>query len=321
MQLLWAKLHKVRVRPRHLLHHTLLRVQQQPLLIHVVKHRPLADRDLALRRLLLAHQHPQQRRLAQPVAADDPRACPRFKAQVQVAEKPPVIHTRPDVRRIDHRVRQRCRRRNNEIHHQLLLRRIHRRHTRILIQSRSLLRPPRAHPRPHKFQLMPQKALTPPLRVRLHTLTDRLALQKVTVVPRVAVDPAVVDLDDPRRHPVQKVPVMRHKQHRPRKLPQENLKPLDRLRIQVVRRLIQQQQVRLRHQRTRQRHAPLFTTREPLHHTVRRRHPQLIHRCADPRLHTPPVVQLDLVQQLRLLVPLVVAVFIPRHHLQQRRRA
>ena len=105
---------------------------------------------------------------------------------------------------------------------------------------------------------MPQKHLPTPLLIRLNPLPYRLALQKVTVIPRMTVEHRVIHLQNPRRDPVQKIPVMRHKQNRPWKILQITLQPHNRLRIQVVGRLIQQQNIRLRHQRPRQRHPTLL---------------------------------------------------------------
>ena len=75
----------------------------------------------------------------------------------------------------------------------------------------------------------------------------------------------------------------------------------------MVRRLVEQQQVRLGHERAGESHATLLTTGETFHQAISSRQTELIHRGGDVRLHAPAIVKLDLVQQISLLLRFVVA--------------
>mmetsp|Transcript_4203 Transcript_4203/g.12015 ORF Transcript_4203/g.12015 Transcript_4203/m.12015 type:complete len:623 (-) Transcript_4203:26-1894(-) len=78
------------------------------------------------------------------------------------------------------------------------------------------------------------------------------------VVASVVVELLLMDVDDVRAHPVQKVLAVTHQQQNPLPLLQRILQPYARLQIQMIRRLVQHQKRRLHEQRPRQRdpHAP-----------------------------------------------------------------
>ena len=128
----------------------------------------------------------------------------------------------------------------------------------------------------------------------------------------MAVNASVVDLDDARRHAVEEIAVVRDEKQRSFEFAQENLQPLDRFGVEMVRRLVQQQQIRLRHQGARQRHATFFTTGQIAHAAIRRRHAEFVHRRRDAGLDAPTIVQLDQMQQFGLLIALHRAGFVFR---------
>ena len=76
---------------------------------------------------------------------------------------------------------------------------------------------------------------------------------------------ALVHLHHPRRQTIEKITVVRHKNDRPSIRSKKFFKPTNRLRIQMVGRLVQQQQVRLRHNSPSQRHPTLLPTRKRAH--------------------------------------------------------
>ncbi len=84
-----------------------------------------------------------------------------------------------------------------------------------------------------------------------------LAPQVVLVVPGPAGQLAAVDLDDARGQRLQEGAVVGNEHQRARELLEEVLQPGDRLDVEVIGRLVQQQDVRLQQQRLRQQHAPL----------------------------------------------------------------
>ena len=69
---------------------------------------------------------------------------------------------------------------------------------------------------------------------------------------------ALVDLDDPRGDDVEEVAVVRDEDHRAGKALQIVLQPADRFGVEMVRRLVEQQQVRLAGERAAERDPALF---------------------------------------------------------------
>ena len=115
---------------------------------------------------------------------------------------------------------------------------------------------PRARPDPLELVLEPLAPLDVLLALDLEP--GRLGLQVGRVVALVGVGVAAVELEDPLRHVVQEVPVVGDRHHGARVLLQVLLQPLHALRVQVVGRLVEQQQVRLGQQQRAQRDpAPL----------------------------------------------------------------
>ncbi len=135
-------------------------------------------------------------------------------------------------------------------------------------------------------------------------LPRRLLPQVIIIVSPVAMHLGVRDLQDGVRQRVEEGAVVRDHQNRPRIAPQVVLKPQQRLQIQVVRRLVQQQQVRLLHQQARQ---------------VRAHHPAAAQRAraaVEVALAEGQPAQDALRQRLRL--PAVVLVAMARRQLQHR---
>ena len=73
--------------------------------------------------------------------------------------------------------------------------------------------------------------------------------KKIRVVPRPTAQLAPVDLNDPGGKTLQKCPIVGDKQHRAGKGRNPSLQPGNRLKVQVIGRLIQQQQIRPRGKR------------------------------------------------------------------------
>ena len=86
-------------------------------------------------------------------------------------------------------------------------------------------------------------------------------------------------------------------------LVEEALQPLDRLGVEVVRRLVEEEQVRVLEQEPGERDAPLLAARERRDIGVVRRAAQRLHRDIDVPLDVPGVGGVDLVLEGRLLGP------------------
>ena len=89
-------------------------------------------------------------------------------------------------------------------------------------------------------------------------------LEERRVVARPVVEPAAIELDDPGRQPLEEDPVVGDEDDRAAVAEQEGLEPADRLDVEVVRRLVEQEDVGLAHDGPRQEHPALHTRGELL---------------------------------------------------------
>ena len=139
---------------------------------------------------------------------------------------------------------------------------------------------------------------------RREQLLPRLPLDQVPVVgARVEGEPRGRELRDRRHHPVQEVPVVRRDHDRPLVARQELLEPPERLEIQVVGRLVQQEQRGAQQQQTGEGGAHPPATRE-LSERARDLLPLEAEPAEDdPRLGFQPVAPAGLESVLELAVP------------------
>ena len=96
-----------------------------------------------------------------------------------------------------------------------------------------------------------------------------LALERGVVAgPRR--QPAAIELDDPRRQPLEERAIVRHEDDGAAILGEEGFEPGDRLDVEVIGGLVEQQQIGLADQRARQQHAALPSAGERVDDRVRR---------------------------------------------------
>ena len=200
-------------------------------------------RSVARVRRLLPGDHPEQRRLAGAVRADHADDARRRQRERQVLEQQPVAEA---LRTPFASITTSPRRGPGGmwistlssftfvlVGEQLLVR----------AEARLRLRVPRLRRKAHPLELALQRALA---RRRL-LLLDReprlLLLEPARVVAFVRNALAAVELEDPAGDVVEEVPVMRDRDDRALVVGEEPLEPEDRLGIEVVRRLVEQQQV------------------------------------------------------------------------------
>ncbi len=126
----------------------------------------------------------------------------------------------------------------------ILLRSALRRETLIALYMCLLLGAPGARASLHPLDLHAQDALPFPLCGKFHVLALRLQLQETCVVCLVAVGLPLVDLHDPVRHTVEKIPVVRHHDQGSPKIFQIFLEPVCHGGIQMVGRLVKHQHIR-----------------------------------------------------------------------------
>ena len=107
---------------------------------------------------------------------------------------------------------------------------------------------------------------------------------------------AAVEFENPLRHVVQEVPVVGDRHHGARVLLQVLFQPEHALGVEVVGRLVQQQQIGLGEQQRAQRHPATLTAGKDAHLGIGRRAPKGVHGLLDLAVEVPgvPVVELFL---------------------------
>ncbi|MPM80057.1 hypothetical protein SDC9_127102 [bioreactor metagenome] len=110
----------------------------------------------------------------------------------------------------------------------------------------------------------------------------------------------MVEFENPGRHPVEEVTVVSHQQTAAAIGGEKFFDPADRLDVEMVGRLVQQQQIRLGNDRPRQSDPAFFTAGKIADPGFRARDPQLVHHRCKLRLRMPGVVQGQQMFDLRM---------------------
>ena len=111
--------------------------------------------------------------------------------------------------------------------------------------------------------------------------------RRVVAFPRDAA--AAIELEDPAGDVVEEIAIVRHRDDRARVVLEEPLEPGDRFGVEMVGRLVEQQQVGRLQQQPAQRDAAALAARERGDVGVRRRQAQRVHRELEPRIEVPGV--------------------------------
>ena len=156
----------------------------------------------------------------------------------------------------------------------------------------------RAHPLQLLLQLLRQLLLALALRLD----AGGLRLQVGGVVALVGEEAAAVYLADPLGHVVEEVAVVRDGQHRAGVVPQELLEPEHRFRVQVVRGLVEQQQVGRLEQQAAERHAAPLAAGEVVDRFVGVGALQRVHGLGELAVKVPAVRGVDLGLELAHLL-------------------
>jgi hypothetical protein len=121
---------------------------------------------------------------------------------------------------------------------------------------------------------------------RLHPLG--VGDQVVAVAPVVAHGRPVLDLDDPRARDLEEVAIVRDEHERARERAEPSLEPLDRVRVEVIRRLVEEQEIRAAEECERERHPTPLPTRELCDDAVARHRADAGEDLVDLVVETPP---------------------------------
>ena len=158
-----------------------------------------------------------------------------------------------------------------------------------------------ARARAHPLQLAGERAAARRLRLLLVREPLLLLLEPRGVVALERESAAAVELEDPARDVVEEVAVVRDGDDRALVVREEALEPEHRLGVEVVRRLVEEEQVRRREEQSAQRDAAALAAGERVDVAVAFRQSQRVHRMVEPVVELPEVGAVDRVLHLRLL--------------------
>ena len=270
-------------------------------LIDVADLHRLAQAKRARVRLLLPRDHAEQRGLAGAVGTDDADDAAGRQRERQIVHQQLVAVGLAHAARFDHDVAEPRARRNVDLDLLELLRRVLVEQLLVGVEARLALGLTRARRHADPLELALQRLLT--LALGLLLLGQPLLLlvepRGVVALPRDAL--AAIELENPLGRVVEEVAVVRHRHHGALVFLEEPFEPRHRLGVEVVRGLVEQQQVRRLEQQPAERHAAALAARQRRDVGLRRRAAQRVHRELELRVDFPGVERVDAVLQAALL--------------------
>ncbi len=249
--------------------------------------------ERAVRRLLQPHDHAEESGLARTVGADDAHDAGGRQREFEPLVEHAVAEGLRHALRLDHHVAQTRTVGDEDLELLLLLLHILVHHLVVGRQTRLRLgmaaRGRHAHPLQLAFEGL--AALRLLLLLHRHALGLLVEPARVVALPRNAF--AAVELEDPARHVVEEVTVVGHGDHRTLVLLQMLLEPVDRLGVEVVRRLVEQQHVGLLQQEAAERHTASLAARQHVHRLLGIGTAQGVHRALQHAIDLPAVDLID----------------------------
>ncbi len=164
------------------------------------------------------------------------------------------------------------------------------------------LRLPRLGARPDPVELAGERALLGLFLLALDLEPLLLLLEPRRIAALVGNACAAIELERPFGDVVEEVAVVRDHDHGARIVAQMMLEPCDALGVEMVGRLVEQQDIRPGQKQLAKRHAPPFAARQRLDLRVAWGAAQRVHRLLDLRIEVPQILRVDLVLELRHLV-------------------
>jgi hypothetical protein len=282
--------------------HAGLRVQGVAALVHVGELHRLAQAQPSRVRGLLPGDHAEERGLAGPVGADHPHDPSRRQVEGEVVEEERVPVGLAETLRLHHHPSQARTGRDVDLLGLDALGGVLGQQLLVGADAGLALGMAGARGHAHPFQLALQRALPRALLLLLLGEAVSLLVEPGGVVPFPGDAGAAVELEDPARHVVEEVAVVGDRHHRPLVVVQEVLEPGHGLGIEVVRGLVQQQQVRLLEQQPAEGDAPALAARQVLHGGVGGGQRRASIAVSSVRSSSQPVDRLDLLLDLGLLL-------------------
>ena len=272
-------------------------VEEEPILIDVIDLGPRADLHCTARGGQFLQNDFEERRLAESVATDNTEAFPGCEIEIHVLKECAAAQLHTHVAQFNDAIRELRRRGDNQLDVELRLRRFLRGHLEITFHAVDRFRPARARRFSHPLQFPFQKLL-PLMFLRL---LDRLALrareQVIGVVAVVADELAARQLDDPRRHPIEKIAIVCDEQTGAGITREKVLQPFDRAGVEMVGRFVENQKIRTREKRPAKRDAAFFPAGKRAHDAIGFRRVQIRDERLDSMFQIPTVGLANLVEE------------------------
>ena len=258
-------------------------------------------RELAAVRLLLARDHPEEGRLAGAVRPDHADDAAGRERERHVLDEQPVAEALGDVLGLDDEVAEARAGRDVDLDALDLEVRVVGEHLLVGRDARLRLRVPRPRAHAHPFQLAGERAPAGGLGLLFHGQSRLLLLEPRGVVALERQALAAVELEDPAGDVVEEVAIVGDGHHGALVVLQEPLQPGHRLGVEVVRRLVEQQQVGRREQEPAERDPAALAARERRHVAVAVGQAQRVHGAVELRRRGPRRRAVDLLLHGRLL--------------------
>ena len=277
-------------------------LQLQPPLVHVIELRELAGFHRAFRGCELADDDFQQRGFAEAVPPAYADALAVLKREIETGKQflPGDFHA--EIADFHRAIAELRRRRNDQLHVLLDHRAVLRRLVVITLETVLLLAALRARPLSHPRQLLFQKHLALVLDGGVGGLALGLVQQVIGVIAGVRKKLPVAKFQNARGDAIQKIAVVRDDEKRAAEIFQKLRDPLDGFRVEMIRRLVEHQEIRARNDRAAHRHAPLLAAGQRFDAPVAAGTVQMRHRHLDAPVHRPAFERRD--AMLQVLVPL-----------------
>ena len=236
-----------------------LRVDVRVALIDVANFHGLSNVEASPIGLLFSHDHAEQRRLARSVGTDDPYDARWRQVEIEVFNQQSLTKSFLQLGGLDDRIAQARSVGDGDGQTGFLFVGALGQHLFVVVDAGFVLGASPLGGLAHPVQLAFQFLAALGFLLFLLGKALRLLLQPRGVIALVRNALAAVQFQNPLGHVIEEVAVVRHTQHGARILLKVLFQPVNRLRIQVVGRLIQQQHVRLLKQQAAQRNAAALT--------------------------------------------------------------
>src|SRR5438552_14900047 len=278
-----------------LLPHALRRIKRVARLRNVGELYRIADTQRSPVDLLFAGDEPKERGLAGTVRTDHPDDAAAREGKAQVVEEELVAVRLADALGFDDDVAEARTGRDRDLELALAKLRVFREKAFVRLDARLALRLTRARGCADPLELARERPLASRLLLFLVGEAFAFLLEPRAVVALVRDARTLVELEDPAGHVVEEITVVRDRDDATRILGEMALEPSDRVRIEMVGRLVEEEQVGLGEEEPAERDAPPLATRKGRDVLVAGRAPQRVHRDVDGRVEVPEPLRLDLV--------------------------